>query len=116
MTNKRRHKRVPLAATAAMKYALEESGEPVQVVIADISMSGLGVYSDRPLKEGTELSIEIAFISTEGQIKTASLRGEGVYVREMGSMYFMGIEFDEEINPQKQPFLHDHLQKILSWE
>jgi len=32
----------------------------------------------------------------------------------MGGMYFIGIEFDEEINPIKQPSVHEHLQKVLT--
>ena len=114
MINKRRHKRVPLAASATIKYNFEENPEPIQAMTADISFAGIGVYSDKPIREGTSLSIEITFISAKGIMTTASIQGESVYVREMGGIYFIGIEFDEEINPIKQPSLHDHLKKILS--
>ncbi len=43
-----------------------------------------------------------------------SLQGESVYVRDMGGMYFIGTKFDEEINPIKQPSVHEHLQKVLT--
>ena len=114
MTNKRRHKRVPLAASATIRYTSEESPQPIQAMISDISLSGMGVYLDTPIREDTGLLIDISFISSEGLMTTASLQGESVYVREMGGMYFMGIEFNEEINPLKQPSLHQHLQNILS--
>ncbi len=119
MMDKRRHKRVPLAASATIRYNSEGSSEPIQAMTADISLSGIGIYSDKPIREGTGLSIEITFFSTEDVTMTVSLQGESVYAREMGGemggMYFVGIEFDEEINPIQQPSLHHHLQKILSW-
>lgn len=114
MISRRRHKRVPLTATATIQYNVEEGSKQIQAMVSDISLSGMGVYLDKPLREDTALSIEITFISTEGLITTASIQGESVYVREMGGMYFMGIEFDEEINPSTQPSLHQHLQKILN--
>ncbi|HYA27040.1 MAG TPA: PilZ domain-containing protein [Thermodesulfovibrionales bacterium] len=114
MLNKRRDKRVPLAATAVIKYALEENAKPIQTWIADISLSGIGVYSNGPIREGAGLSIDVIFISAEGQKRTASLQGNTIYTREMGGMYFIGIEFDEEINPARQPALHERLRNILS--
>jgi len=110
--NKRRHKRVPLTASATIRYNFEESTKPIQAIVYCSFRDG--VYLDKPIREDTVLSIEITFISTEGLMTTASIEGESVYVREMGGMYFMGIEFDEEINPIKRSYLHQHLQKILS--
>jgi c-di-GMP-binding flagellar brake protein YcgR len=115
VVNKRRHKRVPLAASATIRYNSGEGPETIQSLIADISLSGIGIYSDKAIGEGTEMSVEIDFISTEGLITKASVMGESVYAREMGGgMFFMGIEFDEEIDAEKQPALYDHLGKILS--
>ena len=113
MMKKRRHRRVPLAASAAITYTIEESSERILAMTADISLSGIGVYSDKRIREGIELSIEITFISAHGLMTTEFIQGESVYIREIGSMYFIGIEFDEEINPVKQPSVHDHLQHIL---
>jgi c-di-GMP-binding flagellar brake protein YcgR len=113
MINKRRHKRVPLAASATIMYEFEGATERIEVMIADISLSGIGAYSDKRIKDGSRLSIEVIFISTGGLMKTVSMRGESVYAREIGGKYFIGIQFDEEINAVQQPSLHDHLQKIL---
>ena len=110
---KKRHRRVPLAASAIITYTIEESSERILAMIADISLSGIGVYSDKRIREGTDVSIEITFISATGLMTTDSTKGESVYIREIGGMYFIGIEFDEEINPIKQPSVHEHLQKIL---
>ncbi len=114
MINKRRHKRVPLAASAVIEFNLDADAERIHVMIADISLSGIGIYSDKKIKEGTDLSIEINFISTEGRMTTAAMRGECIYGREIGTMYFIGIEFDEELTSINQQPLYDHLQKILS--
>jgi len=116
MISKRKHKRVPLAASATIKYTTEESPERILAMTADISLSGIGVYSDKRISEGTVLSIEITFIAANGQMTTDSIEGESVYIRDIGGMYFIGIEFDEEINPIKQPSVYEHLQKILIWD
>ena len=105
-----------MAASASVEYNVEGGRERIQTMIADISLSGIGVYSDKPISEGTVLSIEITFISTEGLMTTSSMQGESVYVRKIGDMFFTGIEFDEEIDAVTQPSLHEHLQKILSWD
>ena len=114
--NKRRHKRVPLAASALIQYSSEESTEQIHVVTANISLSGLGVYSEKPIIPGTALSIEISFISSQGLTTTDSIRGENIFDRKIGGMHFINIQFDEEINPVKQPSLYDHLLNILSWQ
>jgi len=59
MIDKRRHKRVPLAASASIKYTSGESPERILAMIADISLSGIGVYSDKRIREGAGLSIKL---------------------------------------------------------
>lgn len=103
MITERRHKRVPLDVTAVIKYVHDENVKPLQALIADISLSGIGLYSNRPIRESTGLSIEVIFMSAEGQMRTASLQGDTVYTRDMGGIYFIGTEFDDEINPARQP-------------
>jgi len=64
----------------------------------------------------TNVSITtINFISIDG-IKTDSIEGCIVYNKDIGNIYFMGIELNEEINPEKQPSLYKHIQKILTWD
>jgi hypothetical protein len=115
MTNRRKHRRIVLAATATLTFGGDSDLQSVQTMIADISLCGVGVYSDNLIKEDTDLSIEIHFISLGGIMRSDSMRGRSVYARKIRNIYFIGIEFDSEINAAGQPFLYEHLQGILQW-
>ena len=114
MRNRHVHQRVPLAATATLTFNPGESIEPFLAMTADISLSGIGLYSGSPVRDDIEVTIDITFISAEGLLHTDSIKGSTVYVRTMENIYFIGIEFDEEINPLNHPLLHRHLQRILA--
>lgn len=73
-----------------------------------ISSGGIGLYADNPIEIDTNVSITINFISADG-IKTDSIEGCVVYNKDMGNIYFIGIQFNEEINPENQPALYEHI-------
>ncbi|NWF75810.1 MAG: PilZ domain-containing protein [Nitrospirae bacterium] len=114
MTNKRRHKRFPLTGSAVLTFSGIGNDEKINTIISDISLSGIGLYSDIPLKDNADVSVEIKFIATDGLIKTDFIQGHIVYVRKFGDMYFLGIQFHNEINESNQPYLNEHLQKLYS--
>lgn len=109
----RRHKRVPLAASVVLTF--EESIEelPAEAMTADISFNGIGLYVGRQLPEDTAVTIEISFIASVDQIKTETVRGRIVYLNHILRVYFVGIEFSEELSPEKQPELYNRIQNIL---
>jgi hypothetical protein len=78
-----------------------------------ISLGGIGLYCDDPLEIDTKVSITISFISIDG-IRTDSMEGCVIYTKNLGGIYFMGIEFNKEINSKDQPLLYDYIQKILT--
>jgi c-di-GMP-binding flagellar brake protein YcgR len=110
---KRRHKRVPISASVAITREGGGEGKTFHAMAANISLSGIGLYSDGPLEPETEVSLTVHFISKSGGISTDALKGSIVYLRGMSDMYFMGIEFSEEVNKAGQPFLYEHLMDIL---
>lgn len=114
MDNKRRCKRVPISASAAVIIKKSDKVEAVLAMTANISLSGIGLYVDRHLEPETDVSLSIKFISMDGAIRTDSIEGSIVYTKDMGGIYFMGVQFDDEINPKDQPFLHSHLMQILT--
>jgi hypothetical protein len=113
MINQRRHKRIPITGTVTLKF--EDKGEfrSIQSLPGSISLAGLGLYADDPIGDDTRVSITVNFISFDG-IKTDSIDGLVVYNRNIGGMYFIGIQFKEEINPDNQPLLYEHIHKILA--
>jgi len=115
MPDNRRHKRVPLAALARISF--EDAGKvhTVLAFTADISISGIGVYSETAVDIDKDVSVAIEFLGNDGLSRTDTIGGHVVYNNILGTTYFTGIEFNEQINPLRQPFLFERLQRILAW-
>lgn len=113
MINQRRHKRVPITGNATLKF--EDKGEikSIQSLPGSISLGGIGLYSDDPIEDNTDVSITINFMSLDG-IKTDFIEGCVVYNKNIGEICFLGIQFNKELNPENQPALYEHIQKILT--
>ena len=115
MRDKRQHKRVLISGIASVEFEEKGVTRLIQAVIANISLQGIGLYSYDSMKVKKFVSININFISINGEIKTDSVDGFVIFKKKIGKTYFLGIQFLEEINAKKQPSLFDHIQKNLSW-
>jgi PilZ domain len=114
--DQRKHKRVPISAVATVTFMDAEGFHSVQAMAGSISFGGIGLYSDDPLTDGTDVSIAVNFISAEGSMQRAVVAGHVVYSKMIGELYYEGIQFDEEINRKNQPFLYEHIAKVLKWD
>lgn len=85
----------------------------MHALISDISLSGMCLYLDASLEHNLDVSLTISFISGDGSIKSDTIDGRVVYIRQMEGMHFAGIEFHEEINRKNQPLLYEHMHNIL---
>lgn len=113
MTEKRKHKRVPLYGTATLR--VKDRERSLQVLPANISLGGIGLYSDDAIETQTGIIMNISFVSAEGEAQADSLEGEVIYVKKIGDIYFLGIRFSEEINAENAPMLHAHIRKTFDW-
>ncbi len=113
MRGKRRHKRVPIAASAALRFKNRENSPPVDGMVGSISISGIGLYTDKYIEENSNIFLEIKFISVDGNMYSNTAHGRIVYVNIIGGINYTGIEFDELINPVGQPELYKHLFTVL---
>ncbi len=116
MINKRKHKRIPIAAVATVKYKDKDKTRSLQAITGSISYGGVGLYSDYPIEDGNDVSVTINFISTEGAIEAVSIGGQVVYNKKVGNMYYCGIQFDEDVNQVNQPVLYRHIESALMWD
>jgi len=82
-------------------------------MVADISLSGIGVYSDQPIRDGKDLSVDIYFISSDGSIRCASVDGSIGHARKMRNIYYVGIQFKKDIMPAQHPLLYEYLMTLL---
>jgi len=114
--NLRRHHRYPILATALVTPANEKNPQPIETLVASISQSGVGLYSYAPVTKGTRVTLEVTFISVKGVKENDTVKGRVVWLTRMGKLYFIGIAFDEELNPAQQPRLYEHFFKIISWD
>jgi len=114
MGNRRQQKRVPLASVALLGRPDGEGPKDMQTFTADISMSGIGLYSTAVWELDRDVSIDLTFMGTETLI-TEHLEGRIIYANRIGAIYFLGVQFQEEVSAVKQPGLYERLQRILSY-
>ncbi|MGD1074822.1 MAG: PilZ domain-containing protein [Thermodesulfovibrionales bacterium] len=110
MINQRKHKRVPITGTATLKFERNGEVQSIHAMPSNISLGGIGLYADDPIEDDTGVSITVDFISLE-ELKTDSIEGCVVYNKNIGDIYFVGIQFNKEISPENQPALYEHIQR-----
>ena len=113
---KRQHKRFSITGMTTLQF--EDQGEikTSQGILGSISYVGMGLYVDNPIKANKQVSIAMNFVSVGGGIKDSVIEGRVLYNREIGKIYFVGIEFNELVNSNNQPLLYKHIQNIYSFD
>ena len=113
----RNYRRYPIFAKVEIKTKNEIDSVAIKTEVSSIAESGLGVYSAEPIGLGSKVSINIGFRSAEGEMKNDTIEGQVVWASKHDNIYHMGIFFNEELNPDKQPNFHriikDDLTKLI---
>lgn len=112
-TSLRRHKRVPLAALANVSFEENGSEMAIHATVADISFGGVGLYVERQLSDQTAVAIEISFYSAPNRIKAETVKGRVVYSSSILGIYFIGVQFAEELGPEGHPALYNRIQNTI---
>jgi hypothetical protein len=91
------------------------SGEDavLNATIANISLSGLGLYSTSSLGKGKKVEVTICFVDKNGKVEEATATGRIDWQKKFLNMYLIGIIFDEELNAVNQPKLLEHLSWLI---
>ena len=111
---KRRHKRIPIAAATTLRFRGKEHGAPpLETMVGSISVSGIGLYTDKHVEKDADIFLEIRFISVDGSMYHESIGGKIVYINDIAGINYIGVEFDELINPAGQPHLYKHLFTVM---
>ena len=84
-----------------------------KTTIANISLSGLGIYSSKPIGKGKRVMISISFVDRKGKMRQDSAAGNVDWQRKFSDLYLIGIIFDEELNMMNQPRLIEHLSWLI---
>jgi hypothetical protein len=85
----------------------------IDTTVADISFSGMGLYSSVPMGKGKRVRIKISFINTSGKECRDTATGIIDWQLKFGNTYLIGIAFEEELNINKQPTLFKHLTELI---
>ena len=86
----------------------------VDATIANISFSGIGLYSPTPIGKGKNARIKITFIDRAGKICEDITTGKIDWQSKFKNTYLVGILFDEELNILSQPMLLEHLIWLIN--
>ncbi|NWF75018.1 MAG: PilZ domain-containing protein [Nitrospirae bacterium] len=81
----------------------------INTTIANISMSGIGLYSDKKIDKGEKVKLSISFIDYRGKTTEEFVEGKVDWLKKFKNIYLIGIIFDEELNIQRHPKLLKHL-------
>lgn len=85
----------------------------VDATIANISFSGIGLYSSKSIGKRKKVSIKISFLDKDGRIQEDTISGKVDWQKKFKNMYLTGIIFDEEPNIINQPRLLEHLTWLI---
>jgi hypothetical protein len=81
-------------------------------MVAEISFGGIGLYLVSPPEVGSKVRIEIRFL-VAGGVNTATVKGTTIYAKFIQDTYYVGIQFDQELDTKSQPALYSRLKDIL---
>jgi hypothetical protein len=92
---------------------VQKENSSYRTTIANISLTGLGLYSPVSIGKGKRATITISFVDRNGKIRQDSAAGKVDWQRKFADMYLVGILFDEELNIVNQPSLLEHLSWLI---
>ena len=114
--NKRRHTRIHIAGSVRLAFDDGDGNVIVEGMISNISLSSIALYVNRQIKEKTDVAVNIHFISSGGVVRNTAMKGHIVYSMGLENLFFTVIEFTDEIDPDKNTDLYNHIQQSLTWQ
>jgi hypothetical protein len=96
---------------AMLSVPKEESA--VDTTIANISFSGMGLYSSTPVGKGKKVTIRIYFVDKAGKIQEDTIKGRVDWQKKLKNIYLIGVVFDEEPSVVSHPILLEQLTWLI---
>ncbi len=95
------------------KVRIPKEKKVIDASIANISFSGIGLYSSKPIGKGKTVKIKISFVDKHGKILEEIATGKVDWQSKFKNMYLIGIFFDNELSVASQPMLIEHLTWLI---
>jgi len=86
----------------------------VDTTVANISFSGIGLYSPTSIGRGKKVRIKVSFIDRNGKLCEDITAGKVDWQTKFKNTYLLGIIFDEELNISNQSMLLEHLIWLIN--
>ncbi|MFW9805058.1 MAG: PilZ domain-containing protein [Candidatus Thorarchaeota archaeon] len=109
----RKSRRYPFNAIASIKAMQGGSLVSATTLINNISYTGAGLTSYTPIKEGTHVSLKM--IKVKGRDSNERLEGTIAWAYKHDKFYHIGIAFDEELHPDRQPKLYEQFFRTIKF-
>jgi hypothetical protein len=85
----------------------------IEATIANVSFSGIGLYSSLSIGKGRTVRIKVSFVDRIGKTREDTISGKVDWQKKFKDMYLVGVIFDEEPNITNQPNLVEHLMWLI---
>ena len=85
----------------------------IEANIANISFSGIGLYSPVPVPKGKRVDIKISFVNRDGKVSQDRAAGRVEWQAKFKKMFLLGITFEEELSSGSHPKLLEHLVWVI---
>jgi hypothetical protein len=96
------------------KVILLKENIVIDSTVANISFSGIGLYSSKPIGKGKKVKIRITFIDRNGKTQEDVALGKTDWQKKFNNTYLTGIIFDEELNILNQSKIMDHIIWLIN--
>ena len=109
----RKSRRYPFNAIASINALHGGSLISATTLVNNISYSGVGLTSNTPVKTGSHVSLRM--IKVKGLANNERLAGTIAWAYKHDKFYHIGIAFDEELHPDRQPKLYEQFFRTIKF-
>ncbi len=121
MTKKIKRKKTVVDVRNCYRYQFFGSAElflpndnvTINTTIANISMTGIGLYSNSKIGKAKKVKLNVAFVDSKGKMSEETVEGKVDWQKKFKNIYLIGIMFDEELNMKHHPKLLGHLLWLI---
>lgn len=93
MADRRRHKRVGLVREVSL--APIQRKKEVKALVVNVSRSGLELYGQTTVPQGTEVVVRMLFMDEDGIDKPEVIAGKVKWSKLLSGNYVVGVEFND---------------------
>ena len=115
-TENRKSPRYPFRASSVTNIQGNELLNEISAIANNLSHSGLCLRAYSPLDIGARVSIDLSFITKKGAVENDTVNGRVAWSTRKGELFFAGVIFNEDLDPDRHPHLYRHFNDFVTYE